>query len=204
MGHSWQKITKPVCSTPHPASTGYFTRRQALECGLSDVQLFYHSQTGRFGRVHQGVYRLRDYPSSSLEPVVAAWLAVGREKTVVSHESALELHNLSDVIPIAIHLTVSRTSHNLPKLPGVRIHTTTRPSIPTDFVWRDGIRVTSVSRSILDSAEKGTAPEQIDMAIRQAIERGWTTSNRLLDASTQRSLRVRRLVEQAIDQLETT
>jgi len=48
----------------------------------------------------------------------------------VSHESALDLLGLSDIIPDAVHRTVSRSRRNLPDLPGVTIHTTGRPSDP--------------------------------------------------------------------------
>ena len=81
----------------------------------------YHVKTGKFIRIHRGVYRLRDYPSWPREEVMAAWLAVGKERAAVSHESALDLLDLSDVIPNRIHLTVPRFVRNLPKLPGVTI-----------------------------------------------------------------------------------
>jgi len=86
---------------------------------------------------------------------VAAWLAVGKETAVVSHESALALLDLSDVIPKAVHLTVPRSRRHLPTIPGVKVHTTTRPLGAGDVVERDGVRVTSAARTILDAAGAG-------------------------------------------------
>jgi predicted transcriptional regulator of viral defense system len=129
---------------------------------------------------------------------VAAWLALGKEIAVVSHESALDLLELSDVIPHAIHLTVPRSKRNFPKLPGVRIHTTMRPFTALDIVTRDGIRLTSAGRTILDAAEWGTAPEQIEMAIQQAIARGLITRTQLAQDAGDRSERVRDLVKNAL------
>src|SRR5690242_3560592 len=106
---------------------GYFTTEQARDAGYSWALLSHHAKRGRFVRVRRGLYRLREYPSSPREDVLAAWLAVGRDAAVVSHESALDLLGLSDVIPDAVHLTVSRSRRNLPVLPGVMIHTTTKP-----------------------------------------------------------------------------
>ena len=63
-----------VASTQH----GYFTAGQARTCGFGTDLLTYHARAGRFLRVYRGVYRLRDYPSSPHEQVVAAWLALGR------------------------------------------------------------------------------------------------------------------------------
>src|SRR5258708_4740604 len=82
---------------------GYFTAAQAHALGYGWPLLAYHARSGRFIRLRRGLYRLRDYPSSRREDVLAAWLAAGRDATVVSHESALEIHELSDVVPDATH-----------------------------------------------------------------------------------------------------
>jgi predicted transcriptional regulator of viral defense system len=124
---------------------------------------------------------------------------VGQERSVVSHETALELHDLSDVMSQYVHLTVSRIIRNLPKLPGVRIHTSTRPLGPSDVVLREGVRVTSVPRTIVDSADAGTGPEQIEMAVVQAIDRALTTPSRLRAAAADRSQRVKRLIDHALE-----
>ena len=43
-----------------------------------------------------------------------------------SHESALDLLDLSYVIPDAVHLTLPLSRHNLSTVPGVRIGSTNR------------------------------------------------------------------------------
>ena len=177
---------------------GYFTAAQARACGFMWDALTYHTQHGRFLRLRRGLYRLRDYPSSPREEVIAAWLAVGKDAAVVSHESALDLLGLSDVIPDAIHLTVPRAKRHLPNLPGVIIHTTTRPMQPADITVRDGVRLTAAARTILDAAETGTAPEQIEKAVIQAVERGLTTTQQLQRYASQRSRRVAGLVIAAL------
>jgi predicted transcriptional regulator of viral defense system len=42
------------------------------------------------------------------EDVIAAWVKAGRERAVVSHETALALYDLSPVRPRKLHLTVAR------------------------------------------------------------------------------------------------
>ena len=79
---------------------GYFTAGQASRCGYAPSVLTYHAKHGTFQRVHRGVYRFRDFPFSPREDVVAACLAVGKDVAVVSHESALDLWDLSDVTPM--------------------------------------------------------------------------------------------------------
>jgi predicted transcriptional regulator of viral defense system len=180
---------------------GYFTAAQARDCGFSWALLAYHSKRGRFLRIQQGLYRLRDYPSSPREEVMAAWLAAGSDVAVVSHESALDLHGLSDVIPEVVHLTVPRSKRYRPASPGVAVHTSTRSPGAKDISVVDGIRVTTPARSIIDAAEAGTAPEQIIAAAHQALERGMTTENQLLGAARQNGARVAQLIEHAIEQV---
>src|SRR5215212_5929960 len=169
---------------------GYFTAEQARACGYSWALLSHHVKSGRFIRVRRGLYRYRDYPSSPREDVLAAWLAVGKESTVVSHESALDLLDLSDVIPDAAHLSVPRARRNLPSLPGVKIHTTARPLGPSDLAYGHGMVITSATRTILDAAETATAPDQIELAAVQAVERGLASPDQLRLGAAERGRRV--------------
>ena len=122
---------------------GYFTTRQAKRCGFSRSLLSHHAREGLYYRVYQGVYRLRDYPSTPREEVVAALLAAG-EDAVVSHDSALDLYDLSDVVPAAIHITVSRSRRGYRAPPGVKLHTTTLPIQGAEVRTKNGLRVSSV------------------------------------------------------------
>jgi predicted transcriptional regulator of viral defense system len=185
-----------VASTQH----GYFTTAQARACGFGTDLLTHHARTGRFPRVYRGVYRLRDYPSAPNEEVVAAWLALGQD-AVVSHESALALFDLSDVIPDAIHITVPRTRRYLSAPPGARLHTATHPLQRDDIVEREGITVTEPGRTIIDVADSGIGPEQVEMAVRQAIRRGLVLPAQLRALAARRGPRVRQLVERGLEQV---
>jgi predicted transcriptional regulator of viral defense system len=177
---------------------GYFTSRQARECGFSPQLLAHHVRSGRYERVRRGLYRLRDYPGSSREEVRAKWLAVGADRAVVSHESALELHGLSDVLPNTVHLLVTRADRGLKPPPGVTLHTTTQGLERAEVVTREGIRVTTPARSIIDAAAAGTAPEQVVIGVRQALEQGLVTRRSLLAEAERRGGRVARLVGRAV------
>src|SRR5208282_277220 len=179
---------------------GYFTAVQARERGFSKALLAHHAKSGHFLRVRQGLYRFHEYPSSPREDVIAAWLATGKEVAVVSHESALDILGLSDVVPEVVHLTVPRARRYRSPFPGVAIHTTTRRLGKSDVVVREGIRVTAPARSIVDAAQAGTAPEQIVAAVGQALDRGMATKSKLLAVAKARGGRVERLVRQAIQE----
>ncbi len=184
----------------HVASgqAGYFTTEQARGCGYSRALLSHHAKSGRFLRVRRGLYRLREYPSSPREHVLAAWLATGKDSAIVSHESALDLLGLSDISPDAVHLTVPRSRRSLPPIWGVKIHTTERPIGPSERWEREGIAITSPTRSILDAAEKGADPDQIERAVVQAVGRRLATSEELRRAASDRSRRVAQLIEGAL------
>lgn len=178
---------------------GYFTTAQAHDAGFSSPLIRHHVRTRRFIHVARGLYRLRDYPSTPREEVLAAWLRLA-PKAVVSHESALDILGLSDIIPDAIHMSVPRTFRKLIPLPGVTVHTTVRPVRPSDIVTRDGVRLTSAARTIADVVEAGLAPDQVDRAVRSAIDRGFATPRQLRVAASSRGRRVQSMVDSAIGQ----
>lgn len=177
---------------------GHFTTAQARECGFAGNLLTYHVRSGRFLRIHRGVYRLRDYPLSPREEVMAAWLALGKERSTVSHESALDLLDLGEEIPDQVHLLLPRTHRRPSELPGVRIHTTTRPLRPGDIANRDGMRVTSPVRTILDVAETGLAPDRVERVTVEALRTGQMTEDQLARDAEQRNRRVRKLVAELL------
>lgn len=179
---------------------GHFTNAQARRCGYSRVLLSHHARRGEFLRVHRGVYRLRDYPSHPRAEVVAAWLAVGRDDSLISHESALDFLELSDVVPDSIHITVPRRRRGYRPPPGVTLHTTTRWPEDDDVLVREGVRITGPVRTVLDAAESGAAPEQVQRAARQAVDRGMTARRELLRAARERGPHAHRLIARALEE----
>lgn len=136
---------------------------------------------------------------SPQDHIIEALLSAG-PLAVVSHESALNLHGLSDVVPSAVHLVAPRSHRwvagRLPR--GVALHTTVRP-LPSNAMTTVGaVRVTTPARSIVDAADAGTARDQIPVAIREALNEGLTTPRELRAVSGNRSARVRELVDRGI------
>lgn len=180
------------------SQAGYFTAQQALDAGMDRSTLLHHARPGgRYERVRRGLYRLRHFPSSPHEHVVAAWLPLP-EPAVVSHESALELYDLSDVIPNAVHITLPRSKRGQRGRPGVRFHTVENPPGTDDTRRLAGVVVTSPERTIVDALETGTQMEQIELAVSQALQRGLTTPRRLRAAAAGRSRRVRMFIDRLL------
>jgi len=180
------------------SQAGYFTAGQAIEAGMDRSTLRHHARPGgRYERVGRGIYRLRHFPTSPLEHVVAAWLPLRPAHAVVSHESALELYDLADVIPDAVHVSLPRSQRGQRPRAGVRLHTLARPLEAREIRDVAGIAATTPERTIVDCAETGTQPEQVELAIRQALQRSLTTPRRLTDAAATRSSRTRELIQTA-------
>lgn len=181
------------------AQAGYFTAQQAITAGMDRSTLRHHARPGgRYSRVGLGLYRLRHFPPTPYEHVMAAWLPLRDMGAVVSHESALELHRLSDVIPNAIHFIVPRSERGQRRREGVRLHTSKQPPESREISHIAGLPATSPERTILDCLETGTQPDQIELAVRQAVERGMTTPRRLRSAASSRSARARKLIDRSL------
>jgi len=159
------------------AQHGYFTTSQARERGISSQLLSHHVRRNRFERVRRGLYRLPGFPRPEDDEMREKWMAVGTEKAVLSHQSALVLLDLSDVIPNAVHLLLGRRYRGLRRPAGVIIHT--RPDEEeVDTVWREGLPLTAPARTLIDVAGE-LQPDQLEMAVRQALGRGLLTARKL-------------------------
>jgi predicted transcriptional regulator of viral defense system len=163
---------------------GYFTSGQARAHGVSSQLLSHHVGRGRYEPVRRGLYRLQGFPRSEHDEMREKWLAVGAEKAVLSHQSALALLELGDTIPDAIHLLVSRRHRGLRRPTAVVLHT--RPDdedVPT--VWREGLPLTAPARTLVDVVDD-LQPEQAAMAVRQALRRGLLTERQLTEEAARR------------------
>lgn len=177
---------------------GYFTAAQAPRHGYGRALLAHHAKAGTFRRIRPGLYRFRDYPSTPGEELMAAWLALGGlgGGVVVSHESALDLWGLTDTIPNASHFTVPRTRRHLPRIPGVTIHTTSRPFELDDVRTLDGMRITAPARTLLDVAASRGNDEGLGLSLYRAVQKGWVTRDELVAKAARRGPRAARLARQ--------
>jgi len=182
---------------------GYFTAAQAHGLGYSGRSLVHHVQAGHFERISRGFYRLTEFPSSPNEDVIAAWVKVGHERAVVSHDTALALYELAPSRSHEIHLTVAREHRPRQRsraLKSVKTHTTLQPLPRTEVVHRFGARVTSPARTIADAAEVGTDPSVIVEAVGRALRTGLLTADELRRATRDRSARVKELIRRAFEE----
>lgn len=178
---------------------GFFAAGQALSAGIGRSTLRHHARPGgRYERVRRGLYRLRHFPTGRFDHLYAAWVPLRETGAVISHESALDLYELSDLIPDLVDLTVARDKRGQRPRPGVRLHTSEHPP-RGEIRWVLGLPVTTPERAIADACEAASQPDQMELAVRQALDRALTTPRRLRAEAAARSSRTRALVERAVD-----
>lgn len=160
---------------------GYFTSRQAREAGYDYRLQHYHRERGNWLPVGHGLYRLRQYPDVGDEELVRLSLwsrdRGGRPQAVVSHETALRLHELTDLMPDRIHLSVPKGFRKeAPK--GVVLHKARFDE--GDVEDRRGYRVTTPLKTIMDIVRSPrVSPEHLEAAVAEALERGLVRRKRL-------------------------
>jgi predicted transcriptional regulator of viral defense system len=160
---------------------GFFSISQAEKAGYSRPNLHYQEKRGKFKRISRGVYRLGNYPASPHEDLFIALLKAG-DHAVLSHASALSVYGLSDALPGEIHVTIPRTASR--RRPGIKFHT--KSIGQNEITLYEGLRITTVERTIIDLFESGFDPGQLRQAVDQALERGLTTKPMLINAMNSR------------------
>lgn len=150
---------------------GHVTTQQAAEAGYSPQLLRKHIQAGRIVRVRRGVYRLVHFPAGEHEDLVVIWLWSERQG-VFSHQTALGLHGLSDVLPSRIHLSLpaSWSSRRLRVPTGVIVHYADIPK--GERSWFGAVPVTSPFRTLQDCSRDKISPDLLQQAARDALARG--------------------------------
>lgn len=172
---NWQSLYDTAA-----AQAGLFTTRQAAAAGYSDPLLAHYQKVGRIARIRRGIYRLVQFPSGDQEDLVTAWLWTD-SMGVVSHQTALSLQGLSDLMPNRIHLTLpsawQKRRLRIPK--GLELHYADVPS--EDRAWNGAVPVTSTPRTLNDCARAGLSPDVLRQATKQALTRGLVTRTELAE-----------------------
>ncbi|MFJ9668394.1 hypothetical protein ACIRPP_27885 [Streptomyces sp. NPDC101219] len=175
---------------------GFFTAAQALEAGYSYQAQRYHAQRGNWLVIDRAVYRFREFsdlPDEGDEQLVR-WTLWSKGQAVVSHATALAVHDLGTANPSRIHLTVPRGFRRTSDV--VTLHRAELAD--TDIEDRAGYRVTVPSRAIAECAADDEDQDVIDSAVAEALDRGIATRRRLLHAAQSLGARAELGVERAL------
>ena len=175
---------------------GYFTAAQALEDGYSYPLQHFHTQRGNWLRIDHGLYRFGEYadlPAEDHDHLIRWALWSGR-RAVVSHATALGVHDLGIANPAEIHLTVPQGFRK--RDTGLVLHRGRLES--ADIEEREGFKVTTPVRAIAESAASGLQQDAIDSAVADLLDRGGATRAQLLRAAQQAGKAAELAVERAL------
>ena len=144
---------------------GYFRTRQALDAGWSRAALNTATNAGEIDNIGYGLYRFAHYPATSQDELHE--IQTLAPDGTFSHETALTLFGLSDLLPRTTHFTIPPGSGFKPR-PGLTIHH--MRLAPDERVLREGLWLTSPLRTFIDAARAGSDPDQLLAAARQALD----------------------------------
>jgi len=153
---------------------GYVTAEEAVEMGFGKGRLPEMAARGVVERVDRGLYRFPAMPRTALDQYMEAVLWPHRARGVISHASALALHDLCDVNPARIDLTLP-AGYRVTRLPPSIYRLHHRDLQPADVSRHEGIPVVTPRRAILDGIEAHLRHGLIHEAMDTARKRGLIT-----------------------------
>lgn len=166
---------------------GYFTSLQAEQCGYSPTNFHRYLDSGTWLKEMRGIYHLSRYPMTE-RPELVLWSLWSRNKRgkvrgVWSHETALDIYGLSDVMPFKLHLTVPKKfrKRDIPKI--LVLHFADLKD--HDIQSQQGYLVTTPLRTLIDIAEKEElSRDLIHQSVDQALQRGLVTRREIVQANS--------------------
>lgn len=128
---------------------GYVTPALVAHSGIPAVELRKMVSRGTLHSAARGVYRVPSLPYDPLDEFILARLwAAGRG--VISHDSALAVHQLCDINPTKVHLTIP-TKYRISRAGGERYAIHHADLAPEDITLVDAVTLTTIRRTLTDS-----------------------------------------------------
>lgn len=159
------------------AQGGHILRSQLLGLGFSDRQVDIQAAAGRLWRVHRGVYAVGHLPTNPLDHARGALLAAGERSALFRH-SAGAFWGLYQRWSFPLEV-VSPQQHRIPNLKASRCSTL----LQRDIRIRDGVRVTSPARTLLDITPR-TSTKHLHRFHNELRMRRLTDNEQLIDVAT--------------------
>lgn len=154
-------MTKEALTQVAGRQHGLFSRRQALDAGLTSRQVDYGARHRNWLRVHRGVYRMAGAPVTEAQRLLAAVLACG-PRAAASHRGAGWAWGMTTDL-----VTEVTSPHRARPGAGIVVH---QAEGDPRRVFRRGIPCTDPLRTVLDLAALGDRS-----LVERGIDRGIAT-----------------------------
>lgn len=149
---------------------GFVTTGDAHELEIPVVELGKLAHRGKLERIAYGIYRFPELPVEPLGQYMLATLWTGR-RGALSHETVLDLHELCEVNPTRIHLTVEPGYS--PRRAGGELYVVHHQELAENQLgWFEGIRTVTPRVAIEQCIATGTPTYLMRQAIMTARDRG--------------------------------
>lgn len=156
---------------------GLFTSKQAEEAGYVSSHHSYHVKAGNWIREMRGIYRLPHFPQNEEDAQLVLWYLWSRNRNeepqgVYSHDTALKIYELSDLMPSKLHMTVPKSFRRYNEPPKIlELHKENLQKSVIRFIR--GFAVTTPTRTLLDLIHAGYLDGDIlAQATKEAFQRG--------------------------------
>ena len=152
---------------------GLLTPTDALAEGGTRMALVMLARRGTLERITHGIYRVPELAGDRLEQYQEALLRF--PAGVLSHDTALDLHDLCDINPAKVHITVPARLRIRGEVPAwLTIHRDTFAE--NEVTWLDGLAIVTPARAIVDGIAAALGDRFVDQAIAAARERNLLTT----------------------------
>jgi predicted transcriptional regulator of viral defense system len=142
---------------------GYVTTADAREMGIDIRRLSDLKARGQADHPAVGLYRLNAIPPTRWDPYMAAALW-HHGAGVISHETALDLYDVSDVNPAKIHITIPRTPR-LTRVPSPAYVVHRAALDLQDVTHLEGVPIVTLERAIRQCVAAKLRPDLLQQAI---------------------------------------
>src|SRR5580692_8307659 len=168
------------------AQSGIADRAQARHAGFSKRAVRHRLESGKWRRIHHGVYVTF---TGKVEREQRLWAALRRAGpgAMLSHETAAEVHGLTDKPSTKIHITVPPGRHPARRGPikGVVIHRSDQSRPARLREWK--LPRTQVEDTVLDLVTTADTFDEAYSWISSALSRGFVSIGTLREAIGRRS-----------------
>lgn len=162
---------------------GFVTTADARRLGINVVELGKLAWRKQLGRISYGIYRFEQLPATRFDPYMLATLWAGG-RGVLSHDTALELHELSDINPAKIHLTVPMGYR--PRRQGGDLYEVHHADLDPGQIRRfEGVPIVTPAAAIGQTIRSGIPTHLIRQALGAAHRGGLVTKKQHSDLTRQ-------------------
>lgn len=146
---------------------GFVAARQAREAGVTQGAIQMLVQRGTLERSAFGVYRFPGFPTSQYDPYMLAVMWTRVPEACLSHETALDAYEISDVNPSRVHVTVG--THRRIRRAGGDLYVVHHEDLTADEIgWWQEVPTVKPNVAIRQCMDTGTSTH----VLRQAIDNG--------------------------------